>query len=110
MVCRKRGCLGNYDFDHIARCARKRFIEGIDTVSLMAEARSDTEKEEIALVCLLSVEDDLVQEMQLHCRYTDSCKLTNCLHTLRGLLEQELAIKLVLPSLVPVVTPPVLNP
>mgnify|MGYP001098252349 CR=1 FL=1 len=92
MVNHNRGCLGDYDFDHIAEYARKRFVEGIDTVSLMSQARSETEKEEIALVCLLSVEDHVVQDIQLSCRYANSCKMTNCRDKLRSLINHELAI------------------
>lgn len=91
MAYHNRGCLGSYDFDHIVEYARKRFIDGIDTVSLMNQARSETEKEEIALVCLLSVDDDIVKEIQLHCRHADSCTLTNCRGLLREMIEKELA-------------------
>jgi len=91
MVCHNRGCLGKYDFDQIALYARKRFIEGIDTVSLMNQAKSETEREEIALVCLLSVDDEVVKDIQLNCRYAGTCKLTNCHDKLRDLLEKQLA-------------------
>lgn len=93
MVCHNRGCLGKYDFDHIAMYARKRFVEGIDTVSLMRQASSETEREEIALVCLLSVEDTLVRDIQLNCRYADSCKMTNCRNMLRSMISRELATR-----------------
>ena len=33
-------CLGHYDFEHIAHYAKKRFIEGYDTVSLLKQAGS----------------------------------------------------------------------
>ena len=91
MVRRNRGCLGDYDFDHIAMYARMRFVEGIDTVSLMSQASNDTEREEIALVCLLSVDEATVQEIQLNCRYADSCKITNCRSLLREMINAELA-------------------
>lgn len=91
MAYRHRGCLGEYDFDHIVGYARKRFIEGIDTVSLMSQAKSDTEKEEIALVCLLSVEDHIVRDIRLNCRYSDTCRMTNCREILRNMIEKELA-------------------
>ncbi len=82
-------CLGKYDFDQIAMYARKRFIEGIDTVSLMKQARSEKEKEEIALVCLLSVEDEIVEDIKLSCRYSKTCMLTDCRDKLREILEKE---------------------
>jgi len=94
MVCHNKGCLGKYDFDQIAMYARKRFVEGIDTVSLMSQASSETEKEEIALVCLLSVDDDVVKDIELHCRYSGTCKLTNCQSKLRQIINTELADEL----------------
>ena len=47
MACYNPGCMGNYDFDHIALFARKRFVEGYDTVTLLQQAESQCEKEEI---------------------------------------------------------------
>jgi len=91
MVCYNPGCLGNYDFDHIALFARKRFIEGNDTMTLMEQAQTEREKEEIALVCMLDIEDDLIRDLNLSCKYSDTCKLTNCREKLRNLINQELA-------------------
>ncbi|MDH5447176.1 MAG: hypothetical protein OEY52_16625 [Gammaproteobacteria bacterium] len=93
MVRHNRGCLGEYDFDNIASHARKRFVEGIDTVSLMSQARTETEREEIALVCLLSVEDQVVRDIQLSCHYSDTCKMTNCRDILRNMINDEIANK-----------------
>ena len=90
MVCHNRGCLGEYDFDNIAHYARKRFVEGIDTVSLMRQASSETEREEIALVCMLSVDDQLVQDIQLNCRHADTCKMTNCRKIIRTIINEEI--------------------
>ena len=47
MTCHNPGCIGNYDFDQIAFFARKRFIEGCQTVTLLEQARSQREREEI---------------------------------------------------------------
>ena len=93
MVCRNPGCLGNYDFDHIAYFARKRFVEGFSTVSLLEQAKSQREKEEIALVCLLDVEDDQIRDLQLSCRYKAECKVTTCRTLLKKMIEDELAVK-----------------
>lgn len=93
MVCRNPGCLGNYDFDHIAFFAKKRFVDGYDTVALLEQARSQREKEEIALVCLLDVEDDQIKDLHLSCRYKDQCEVTTCRDKLKKLIEQELAVK-----------------
>ena len=93
MVCHNPGCLGNYDFDQIALFARKRFVEGCDTVALLQQARSEREKEEIALVSLLDVEDHRLRELELSCRYDGQCKVTTCRDKLKKMIEEELAIQ-----------------
>lgn len=89
MTCHNPGCLGNYDFEHIAFFARKRFIEGCNTVTLLEQASSEREKEEIALVCLLDVEDDKIQELYLSCRHSGHCKVMDCRDKLKKMLEEE---------------------
>jgi len=84
-----KGCFGHYNFDHIASHARKRFIQGVSTIRLLQQAQSQTEREEIALVCMLDLEDEFVLNLQLDCRYADSCKVKNCLDRLRKLIEKE---------------------
>ena len=84
------GCFGHYDFNHIAQFARKRFVEGQSTISLLQQARSDTEREEAALVCMLDIEDEFVLDIELDCRYASDCKVTNCRDRLRKLIEAEL--------------------
>jgi hypothetical protein len=93
MVCRNPGCLGNYDFDHIAYFARKRFVEGCNTVMLLEQAKSEQEKEEIALVCMLDVDDNLIQDLQLSCKYSGHCKVTTCRAKLKKMIEDELAVQ-----------------
>lgn len=66
----------NYDFEHIAHFARKRFVEGFDTVFLLQQASSQREKEEIALVCMLDVEENVIRDLQLNCHHADSCGVT----------------------------------
>jgi len=90
MINRSPGCFGNYDFDRIAYFAKKRFVDGSSTISLLQQARSDTEREEIALVCMLDVEDEVVLDVELDCRYADECKVTNCRDKLRKLIEAEM--------------------
>jgi hypothetical protein len=82
--------MGNYDFEQIAYFARKRFVEGCDTVDLLSQARSDTEKEEIALVCLLDVEDAQIRDIGLSCRYADRCKVTDCRARLKQMIQADL--------------------
>ena len=90
MANRSPGCFGKYDFDNIAEFARRRFVYGQSTIKLLQEAKTQTEKEEIALVCMLDVEDDMVLDVQLDCKYATECKVTNCRDKLRKLIELEL--------------------
>ena len=83
------GCFGHYNFDRIASHARKRFIQGVSTIRLLQQAQSQKEREEIALVCMLDLEDEFVLDIQLDCRYADRCKVTNCRDRLRKLIEKE---------------------
>jgi len=93
-VSRSPGCMGNYDFDKIAYFAKKRFVEGCNTIDLMGAAKSRREKEEIALVSLLDVEDEKIQDLQLCCRYASECRIMNCRSRLKKLIEQELGKQL----------------
>jgi hypothetical protein len=84
-------CMGNYDFEHIAHYARKRFVEGLDTMALLQQAKSQREKEEIALVCMLDVDENVIRDLQLSCRHADACEVTDCRDRLRELIERDLA-------------------
>ncbi|MDH5360258.1 MAG: hypothetical protein OEX03_06825 [Gammaproteobacteria bacterium] len=86
------GCFGGYDFDRITHFAIKRFVEGNNTVNLLEQAKTKTEREEIALVCMLDVEDKVVMDVKLDCQYAQDCKVTNCRDKLRNLLEAEFKI------------------
>lgn len=92
MACHNPGCMGNYDFDQIAFFARKRFIEGYQTIELLEQARSQREKEEITLVCMLDVADDQVRDLQLSCRHDERCKVTSCRSKLKKMIAAELAV------------------
>ena len=90
MACRNPACLGNYDFENIAFFAKKRFVEGCNTIDLMGAAKSEREKEEIALVSLLDVEDDEIRDLKLSCKYTGKCKVTDCRDKLKKMIKEEL--------------------
>ncbi len=89
MACYNPGCLGNYDFEQIAFFARKRFIEGYNTVTLLEQAKSEREKEEISLVCLLDVEDDQIRDLQLSCRHAVQCKVMDCRDKLKKMIKED---------------------
>ncbi|MFV1985174.1 MAG: hypothetical protein ACC657_16615 [Thiohalomonadales bacterium] len=93
MVCRNPSCLGNYDFDHICTIAIQRFVEGYNTVDMLVGAKTTQEVEEICLVCLLDVEDNKIEEMELSCEHSVNCKVTNCREQLREIIEYKLRCK-----------------
>lgn len=90
MINRSPGCFANYNFNHIAKIAKQRFVDGHSTIDLLEKAKTDTEREEVALVCMLDIEDEMVLDIQLDCRYARDCKVTNCREKLRKLIESEL--------------------
>jgi len=90
MSCHNPGCMGNYDFDNIAYFARKRFIEGVSTLLLLEQATSDRERQEIALVSLLDVEDDQIRYLRLSCIHSEECMVFNCRAKLKSMLQEEL--------------------
>ena len=90
MTCRIPGCVGDYDLEHIASIAKKRFIEGFDTITLMQEAKTQNEKEEVVLISMLKVEDDQIRELELCCPHEQNCKVLDCRKRLKALLEQQL--------------------
>ncbi len=83
-------CMGNYDFDNIAFFAKKRFIEGCNTIDLMTAAKTQREKEEIALVCLLHVANNEIQDIQLSCKHASKCKVMDCRERLINMIAEEI--------------------
>lgn len=90
MLCQNPRCMGNYNFEHIAFFAKKRFIEGYNTIELLEAAKSEQEKEEIALVSLLDIENGQLRDLQLCCKYAEQCKAIDCRDRLKKMLEEEL--------------------
>ena len=89
-ACHIPDCMGNYDFEKIVFFAKKRYIEGCNTTELMEAAKTEREKEEIALVSLLHVKNDQIQDLQLTCIHTDTCKVIDCRERLINMLEKEI--------------------
>ena len=90
MHCSNPRCMGNYNFEHIAFFAKKRFVEGCNTVELLGKAKTEREKEEIALVCLLHLEDDKIKDFKLCCKYASQCKAIDCRKKLKKMITAEL--------------------
>ena len=83
-------CMGNYDFDHIARYAYQRFIEGYSLLDLFKRAKSHRQRQEMTLVSELTIENNTVETLHLICQYKEQCKATGCRSKLKNLLEQSL--------------------
>jgi hypothetical protein len=83
--------LGNYDFDHIAFIAIKRFVDGCNTMELLGAAKTEREKEEIVLVSLLHLDDDAIGDFNLCCNSPEQCKAIICRNKLKNLIKEKLA-------------------
>lgn len=83
-------CLGHYNFDHIVQFARMRYVEGCSTINLLQQVKTDIEREEVALVCMLDIEDDVVTNIELNCRHSRRCQVKDCRDRLRKLIEARL--------------------
>ena len=83
-------CLGNYNFDNIALYARKRFIEGYNTIDLLQKAKSNRERQEIALVAMMDIDEETVDNLQLSCQYAEQCKVTSCRKVIKEIIENNL--------------------
>jgi hypothetical protein len=93
MGCRDQSCLGKYDFDNIVCFAKQRFVEGCSTIELMGQAGSEREKQEIALVSLLDVEDDQIRDIRLSCIHEGECNVVDCRSKLKKMIEERLAVQ-----------------
>jgi hypothetical protein len=80
----------HYDFDQIIFFARKRFVDGCDTITLLKMAKSDLEKEEIILISLLDIDDDKIKDIQLQCRHASRSEVTSCRHLLKQMRKRNL--------------------
>lgn len=92
MVSHLPECMGNYDFDKIAFFAKKRFVEGCNTIDLMEAAETQREKEEIALVSLLHVANDEIRDIHLTCKHSGQCKIMDCRERLKNMIADEIGI------------------
>lgn len=88
MTCFHSECISNSDFERIALYARKRFIEGIDTVTLMIQASDELEKREIALAALLGLDDDSIRDLNLFTCDNQACKASSYRPKLQQMLEE----------------------
>ena len=89
MPCRHPGCLKQFDFDHIAFYARKRYVEGISTIVLLCNAKSENEKALIVLACVLDLDDDGIRELKPYCSTECQREMFDLRDRLRSMIQQE---------------------
>jgi hypothetical protein len=56
-------------------------------------ARTEREKEEIALVSMLDMDDDNIRDLKLCCKHAESCKSLDCREKLRQIIEDALVCR-----------------
>ena len=88
--CVNPACIANYNFDHIAQFAIKRFVEGSSTLSLLQQAKTEREKQEIAVVSLLDVEANTAKNLRLSCQHKNQCEALDCRDRLKRLIDENL--------------------
>ncbi|WP_421868110.1 hypothetical protein [Motiliproteus sp.] len=79
-------CVCNSDLDRIAFYARRRFLEGIDTITLMEQASNEQEKREIAYAALLDLDDDSIRRLNLLACDNSGCKADSYRRELQQML------------------------
>lgn len=89
MACFNPECIGNSNFDRIAFYARRRFVEGVDTITLMTEAPTEHEKREVALAALLDLDESSLRRLNLFNCSQQGCKAHDYRQRLRQLLGLE---------------------
>lgn len=86
----KSNCMGNFNFENIAYYARKRFIEGVNTIELMQQTQSNRRRQEIALVAMMDIDDTTINNLHLSCQYKEQCKVTTCREIIKEIIEKNL--------------------
>lgn len=56
-------CFGKYDIREFLPIVQKKFVDGFSTVELLKKAQNDEEKDKVAIVALLDLDDGTVMDM-----------------------------------------------
>jgi len=89
MPCQNPGCIRKFDFDHIAFYARKRYVEGVSTIVLMCNAKTETERTLIILASLLDLDDDNIRQLHPYCSPECQQLMFELRDRLKLMLDQE---------------------
>jgi hypothetical protein len=90
MPCQNTGCIRQYRFEDIAFYARKRYVEGIATIELMRNAKSDHERSLVALASLLDLDDARIRELMPYCGRKCQARLFELRDQLRVMIVKAL--------------------
>jgi len=90
MPCQKTGCLRQCSYEQLAYYARKRYVDGIGTIELLRNARSDEDKSLIALASMLDLDDDRIRELKPYCSRECQSLMFEMRDRLRAMVEDSL--------------------
>ena len=89
MPCQNPDCIRQYDFDHIAFYARKRYVEGVSTIVLMCNAKTESEKTLIVLASMLDLDDDNIRQLKPYCSAKCQRQMFDLRDRLKLIIDQE---------------------
>lgn len=89
MPCQNPDCIRQYDFDHIAFYARKRYVEGVSTIVLMCNAKTESEKTMIVLASLLDLDDENIRQLKPYCSAICQRQMFDLRDRLKVIIDQE---------------------
>jgi ribosomal protein L24E len=89
MPCLNPDCIRQYDFDHIAFYARKRYVEGVSTIVLMCNAKTESEKTLIVLASMLDLDDENIRQLKPYCSAKCQRLMFDLRDRLKLIIEQE---------------------
>jgi len=95
MPCNSPGCARKYDFDHIAYYARKRYVDGVSTIVLLCNAKTDEEKVLIVLASLPDFDDEGIRELRRYCSPECQREMFHLRERLKDMIKRELTHSLV---------------
>jgi hypothetical protein len=95
MPCNSPGCARKYDFDHIAYYARKRYVDGVSTIALLCNAKTDDEKVHIVLASLPDFDDEGIRELRHYCCPECQREMFRMRERLKDMIKHELIYSLV---------------
>ena len=89
MPCHNPECLRRHRFARIAFYARKHYIEGINTITLLCSAGSEDEKIKIVLASMLDLDDEGFDELLPPCSHRCRCRMLDMRNHLRQMIALE---------------------